>query len=281
MEQADWRGMPFYDVLWRKRHLTTRELHKVYANYYSYVFWAMVILLLILLDLHGFAEKVSLTALTVYTVSIIVMTFSIYYFISLAGIKLSQKFDRFFVIFPLVGFCAVTISTYVVEIGMSGYFGGGMSTEHAFEKLPANIILNIVLETLYLTFVIPVALNSHGASPKIAKNYSDGAGTICKSIIVSGHTFKCAELVSASSQDHYIIVKTENNETLIRARLSDIIAQLNCRNGIQPHRSHWVARESVVGIESVEGHKRLKMTDGSIIPIARGRITDVQEWLAS
>ncbi|HIP23845.1 MAG TPA: LytTR family transcriptional regulator [Rhodobacteraceae bacterium] len=273
--------MPFYDVLWRKRHLTIRELRAVYANYYSYVFWAMVISILILLDFHGFAERVSLGVLVVYTISIIAVTFSLYFLVTLAGIKISQRFDRFFLIFPIVGLCVTTIATYVVELGMSGYFGNGMSAEHALEKLPANIILTIVLETLYLTFVIPVALTSVGSNPNIRKSYTGGKGAKCKSITVSGHIFKCADFVWVSSQDHYLNVKTNDDETLIRARMSDLVAQLGCRNGIQPHRSHWVARESVVRMESVEGHKRLKLTDGSFIPIARGRISAVQEWLAS
>ncbi|NOR62957.1 MAG: hypothetical protein GQ535_10745 [Rhodobacteraceae bacterium] len=281
MEQADWRGMPYYDVLWRKRHLTTRELRAVYANYYSYVFWAMVISLLILLDLHGFAGKISLVALTVYTLSIIVVTFSLYFLVTLTGIKISQRFGGFFLIFPIVGVCVTTIATYVVELGMSGYFGNALSVEHALEKLPANIILTIVLETLYLTFVVPVAVSSNGSNPKIIKNHTDDTGASCKSIIVSGHTFKCAELISASSQDHYIIVKIKDDETLIRARMSDLIMQLNCRNGIQPHRSHWVAREAVVGMDSVDGQKRLNLIDGTFIPVARGRTAAVQEWLES
>ncbi len=280
MEQANWRGMLYYDVLWRKRHLTTRELRRVYANYYSYVFWAMVISILILLDFHGFAERISLAALSVYTISITVVTFSLYYLVTLAGIKISQRVDGFFLIFPIVGFFVTTVATYAVELGVSGYFGNGMSTQYALEKLPANVILTIVLETLYLTFVIPVALTTE-PNPKVINDDTVGKAPNCNSITVSGHTFDCADFVWASSQDHYINVKTKETELLIRARMSDLVAQLSCRNGIQPHRSHWVAREAVVEMESFEGHKRLKLTDGTYIPIARGRISAVQEWLAS
>jgi len=279
LEQANWRGMPYYDVLWRKRHLTLRELRDAYANYYTYVFWAMVVALLVLLDLHGFAERVSLTALFVYTLSLAVVTVSLYVFVTFVGIKISKKHESFFVIYPIVGLILMTIATYLVEAGMSSTFGGGLSFENVIEKLPANLILNVVLETLYLTFVLPVAAGSFFPEIAALAPTPNSQNIKAKMVVIAGHKFDSTDLVSLSSQDHYIAVKTQGGEQLIRARLSDVVEQLGNQDGIQPHRSHWVARKSVVEVENVEGQKRIKMTDGTNIPVARGRIASVQEWL--
>jgi len=273
VEQAVWRGMRYYDVFWRKRHLTQRELRAVYANYHTYVFWALIIAIMVLLDLHGFAERVSLTALIVYTISLSVTTFLFYYYASVVGIKLSQRYPRFFLIFPLVGFVAVTFSTYIVELGMSGYFGGQMSLENATEKLPVNLLLTLVLETFFLTFVMPTAITS--SDPKKRSSANGTADTIT----IMGKTYFCKALVSVSSQDHYVRIKTKNEESMVRARLSDLIGQLGGQPGIQPHRSHWVSRQAVAGIVSRRGQKFLELHDGSQIPIARGRIGDVRAWL--
>lgn len=268
--------MPYYDVFWRKRHLTWRELHVAYTSYYAYVFWTFAIALMVLLDLHGFAERVSLIALVSYSVSLIIVTVSLYAIGSWLGLKLSKKYSWFVMIYPLLGFAAVTISTYIVELGMSGHFRGAMSTEFAAEKLPVNIILTLVLETFYITFVSPIALHFDGRPKPRPLSY---AKNTCTTLTVAGKIFECDQLVSVSSQDHYVKVKSDDGETLLRARLSDLIPQLDCQDGIQPHRSHWVSRRSVVEIASQSGKNILILHDGSKIPIARGRMVDVQAWL--
>jgi DNA-binding LytR/AlgR family response regulator len=170
----------------------------------------------------------------------------------------------------------MTISTYAVELGMSSIFSDGLSVEHAAEKLPVNLILNVVFETLYITFVLPVAISSLKTESMAEP---DAQVAECKNLTIAGKIFLCADLVSVSAQDHYVLVRTGAGETMMRARLADLIGQLNCRNGIQPHRSHWVTRDAVAEMVSQEGHKLLKMKDGSLIPIARGRVVDVRRWL--
>ncbi len=281
LEQGVWRGMPYFDVLWRKRHLTIREMHLIYANYYSCVFWFLMISLVVLLDLHGFAERVSATAVVVYTVSLGVVAFSLYILATWVGIKLSQKYSSFFMIYPLVGFTAITIATYIVELGMSSYFSGVMSLEHAAEKLPINIILTLLLETFFITFVLPVAINASNLDDKKReKRAADAeAENACVTLTVAGEVFFCNHLISISSQDHYVRIQTKDGEKLMRARLSDLIGQLACQKGIQPHRSHWVSRDAVASMVSRKGHKFLELRNGSTVPVARGRVVDVQEWL--
>lgn len=276
VEQGAWRGMPYYDVFWRKRHLTRRELRAVYANYYTVVFWALIISVLVLLDLHGFAERVSVAAQVVYTTSLAVITFMLYFLFCEIGIKLSQRYVWFFLIFPLVGFVSMTFATYLMEFGMSGYFGGRISLENAASKLPVNLILTLVAETFFLTFVLPMTSRS---KKYIAIDAEAKAKPLCETFIVAGETYFCDQLVSVSSQDHYVRIQTKDSENLVRARLSDLINQLSCQSGIQPHRSYWVARQAVAGMVARDGHKCLELHNGNTIPIARGRLVDVQEWL--
>ena len=278
MEQAEWRGMPYFDVFGRKRHLTQRELHGVIFSSYTYIFWVLIISVFVVLDLHSFAARVSMAALVVYTVSITMITFMGYYFACEAGLKLSCRYSRFFMIFPLLGFVSATLTTYGVELVMSGVFGDGMSIEHAAEKLPINLALTLMLETLYLTFVLPIADKIYKAK---RRGRAPSSKPTCDTLTIAGKTFYCADLVSVSSQDHYVKVKTRGGEELIRARLSDLTAQLDCQNGIQPHRSHWVTRGSVVKMAAQGGGKCLELVDGSHVPVARGRIADVREWLES
>lgn len=276
LEQEIWRGIPLYDVLWRKRHLTRRELHSVYTSSYTAFFWVLNISILSLLDLHGFGERVSVFALVSYTASITLLTFMIYFLVCEIGITISQRHSRFFLILPVVGIIGATFSTYVVELGMSSFFGNGVSLERAAEKLPVNIALTLALETFYLTFVLPIALGSR----QFLKNRQEAReNSTCKTLIIAGKSFFCDQLMSVTSQDHYVRICTKTEQCQLRARLSDIIKQLDCQNGIQPHRSHWVARHAVSGLANKDGHKVLELHNGHRIPIARGRLVDVQEWL--
>ncbi len=276
MEQVEWRGMPYFDVFGRKRHLTRRELHSVIFSSNTYIFWSLIISVLVLLDLHGFAERVSVTALVTYTVSITLITFMCYYGACEIGIRLSRRYPWFFMVFPVLGFAAATITTYGVEMGMSSIFGNGMSIERAAGKLPINLLLTLMLETFYLTFVLPIATRIHESRRRdAAPERANG----CETFTLAGKKFFCADLLSVSSQDHYVKVKMREGEKLIRARLSDVIAQLDCQNGIQPHRSHWVPRGAVMNMAVDDGFKYLQLVDGSRIPVARGRLADVREWL--
>ncbi len=276
MEQENWRGMPYFDVFGNKRYFTRRELRGIIFSSYTYIFWVLIISALVALDLQGYGSRVSMVALVVYTVLITLITFTGYYLACEIGIDISRRYRRFFVIFPLLGFASATLTTYGVELFMSGVFGGGMSIEHATEKLPINLVLTLVLETLYLTFVRPISGKPFVTNPA---DTDRDAPVVCETLTIAGKTYFCADLISVSAQDHYVKVKTKDGEELIRARLSDLTAQLDCQNGIQPHRSYWVPRWAVVKMGVQDGGKCLELVDGSRVPVARGRIADVREWL--
>ncbi|APZ54289.1 DNA-binding protein, LytTr [Salipiger abyssi] len=65
----------------------------------------------------------------------------------------------------------------------------------------------------------------------------------------------------------------------MRARLSDIVAQTRPDDGIQPHRSWWVARGTVAGLDRESGKPVLRLTDGDAVPVARGRLPEVRDWI--
>ncbi len=277
MKQDVWRGMPYYDVFWHKRHLTRRELHAITASYQSYIYWFLVVAIFMLLDLHQFAARVSPFALLIYTVSLLVITMAVYLTATALGMWLSRKYSRFFLLYPVVGIVGVTIATYVTEAGMSSVYGGGMSLAHAAEKLPVNILLSLLLETLYINFALPAVVS--GMKDKPDADMAEHTKPACASLTIAGTKFDCKDVIAASAQDHYVSIRTVQGNTLVRARLGDLTGQLNCQNGIQPHRSHWVARCAVVDMVSGQGHKWLVLVDGTRIPVARGRHAEVQRWL--
>lgn len=85
------------------------------------------------------------------------------------------------------------------------------------------------------------------------------------------------KLLYMSMQDHYVDVHTDKGSTLVLMRLADAIAEARSVDGLQVHRSHWVARAAVAGAERSEGRLSLRMSDGALIPVSRSYLAAARE----
>ncbi|AUQ65174.1 hypothetical protein PhaeoP78_00268 [Phaeobacter inhibens] len=76
-------------------------------------------------------------------------------------------------------------------------------------------------------------------------------------------------LIRMTAQDHYVEVVTDHGRALVAMRLRDAIAEAAPIAGSQVHRSHWVARDAVIGRLTVDHATRLRLKDGSTVPVGR------------
>lgn len=87
------------------------------------------------------------------------------------------------------------------------------------------------------------------------------------------------ELISVSTQDHYLDVVTAAGETRILKRMSDALAELDGFPGMQIHRSHWVALDAIERVER-EGRKcQVVLKNGRTLPVSRPNIPILAERL--
>jgi hypothetical protein len=77
------------------------------------------------------------------------------------------------------------------------------------------------------------------------------------------------EVLCLQMEDHYVRVHTAAGSRLVFATLSQAIAALGGREGLQVHRSWWVASHAVAGAESHGRNLRLRLTNGITAPVAR------------
>lgn len=82
-----------------------------------------------------------------------------------------------------------------------------------------------------------------------------------------------------SVEDHYSLVRTAAGSELILLRFSDAVREAEPADGMQVHRSHWVARDFVAAFRSEKGRARLVLKDGSSIPVSRSFAPEVRRWL--
>lgn len=78
-----------------------------------------------------------------------------------------------------------------------------------------------------------------------------------------------SELYAVQAEDHYLRLHTSKGSDLILMRLSDAISELEGLEGMQIHRSWWVARNAVVDVKRPAGRAVLTLKDGAEVPVSR------------
>ncbi|MCB1383384.1 MAG: LytTR family transcriptional regulator DNA-binding domain-containing protein [Notoacmeibacter sp.] len=92
---------------------------------------------------------------------------------------------------------------------------------------------------------------------------------------------KRGPLIRLEVQDHYVLVVTAKGREMLLMRLADAIRETEPVDGLQVHRSHWVARDGVADVireTGKNGRTLLRTTDGAEIPVSRGNVAGVKGW---
>jgi DNA-binding LytR/AlgR family response regulator len=86
---------------------------------------------------------------------------------------------------------------------------------------------------------------------------------------------------AVEAEDHYLRLHTSKGQDLILMRLADAVAELDGIEGMQVHRSWWVARDAVANIARGDGRAELTLQDGSKVPVSRtyARVLREKGWL--
>lgn len=77
------------------------------------------------------------------------------------------------------------------------------------------------------------------------------------------------EILHVSVRDHYVDVRTTRGVAALLLRFADAVAELEGVEGRQVHRSHWVAREAVAGVERSRSRVMVVLRDGTRVPVSR------------
>ena len=88
-------------------------------------------------------------------------------------------------------------------------------------------------------------------------------------------------LLCVESEDHYLRIHTDAGSDLILYRMSDALSDLEGANGLQVHRSFWVARDAITEVERNGKRVSLKLANGLVVPISRTYLPTVRQagWL--
>jgi len=90
-----------------------------------------------------------------------------------------------------------------------------------------------------------------------------------------------AEVWAVEAEDHYLRLHTSRGQDLILLRLADAISELEGIEGMQVHRSWWVARDAITDAKRGDGRATLTLKDGSQVPVSRTYAAQLRErgWI--
>lgn len=80
---------------------------------------------------------------------------------------------------------------------------------------------------------------------------------------------KQGRLYALTSELHYVRVYTEHGDDLVLMRFSDAIEQSSGIDGLQIHRSHWIATEAVKQVSNSGGGLRITLANDLELPVSR------------
>ena len=89
--------------------------------------------------------------------------------------------------------------------------------------------------------------------------------------------YRTADLYAISSEDHYLRIHTSLGEALILMRLADAVRELGGTDGLQVHRSWWVAKAGIIDEKRVDGRSLLVLPSGTEVPVSRSYRSKAKE----
>ena len=84
-------------------------------------------------------------------------------------------------------------------------------------------------------------------------------------------------IVHLTVEDHYTVVTTSRGRQLILLRFSDALKELGSLDGLQTHRSHWVAADQVTALARSHGRLIIRLKSGAEIPVSRSYAEAVRQ----
>lgn len=190
--------------------------------------------------------------------------------------------------FLLASFCSIFLVIYLSKLGIGKWLRYGIAgipvgiSVWVFQFFLNNkvspdldFLAAMVSNTIPITFAVTMiyaSLSKNDASKIGAVENSPSADLFFNRIPKK----LGRDIISLNAQDHYVEVKTTLGSELILMRMSDAVSELVNLEGVQTHRSWWVAKKHILNIQSNSGKKYLELTGEAIVPVSRSFSKNIQ-----
>ena len=156
----------------------------------------------------------------------------------------------------------------------------------AYRRLAPENLLSLWFYVAVVTLVIVVSLSvstermrrlvAAGPAPQQATAPAPAQSHAPPTILTRVPLPQRGRLLALTVEDHYVDIVTDRGKTLVLMRLADAIRETAGVDGLQIHRSHWVARNAVVRSHRADGRLSLELSNGLRLPVSRGFLPQVK-----
>ena len=254
------------DLLGGHSSFSVREYNQVLMHKRTLLFVFLSLLSFFAADPSGARHYVPMWVSVLLWPNAFLMYLFFYHLGMLAFAAVSQRVTWLRLPTPLLGLICLfpTVSTCeaLVNLASDSTFPYDVQEQMIFYFLSVQS-----LETVFFRFIMP------GVRQELAKTPPT------RQLIVGGEQVDLDKLLHIEAREHHVHLTFVESSARARARLSDIVAQTDMEDGVQPHRSWWVARDPAIRAERKNGRLILRLRDNTAVPVARNRADEVLDWL--
>ena len=128
---------------------------------------------------------------------------------------------------------------------------------------------------------VPLLVLTHGLMrrPELVESGSEtpGKGAGVHSLVTLMDPDKRGPLLAIGSEDHYVRLYSDRGDSLVAMRFSDAVAALGAQEGLQVHRSWWVATSAVETVSRVGEGLQLTLRNDLKVPVSRSYAQQVRK----
>lgn len=159
------------------------------------------------------------------------------------------------------------LASLYLFMGLSGYWV-------PLHLLPMQYFYVFAVSLVLTVFGVLIA---RAAGPHARPAADEGTDPVSRFLDRLPLKYRGAELWAVSSEDHYLRIHTSRGEELILMRLADAIRELAGADGVQVHRSWWIAKAGVTDTRRDNGKLVLVLKSGTEAPVSRTYAAAVKE----
>lgn len=251
-------------------HLAMRETQAAMWSSRTQTVLLAVAVILGLAGPFGTAEVMRLVPRIVYWLAVCEVTFACGSFISQASDHFKPRFHGSEHLFAAVVGLIIGV-VIAIEIFLFNWAIFGIS------PLRAGYALTLVSNVVIVAVIIRVAISLlRQNTPDTTIAAPQDAPPAPKVALVERLPYdKRGPLISLSVNDHYVDVVTTKGQEMLLMRLADAIREAG--DGLQVHRSHWVARDHIISVTRDGAKAVIKTSDGRDIPVSRTYVPMLKE----
>jgi len=269
MKQLFSHEMHLVDAIGGSVHLTLREILALLTGRRALGFFAIALLALSVTDPPELLHRMPIYVAWIVWVNALLAYLVLYMLLLGVGGLIQQGHKTRPIYLPLISLLALLPSIFLAE--SLARLLSGTSDPILFDRLIYDYLSAQSFEIVYVRFVLPGQLARHNA----ALRASEPADRILQ---LGDQRVAMSKILHMAAQEHYVRVTHTDGSILHRARISDLVAQIDGFDGCQPHRSWWVSRLAAPALQRQNNRYILALSDGTSVPVARGRLKQVRDW---